>query len=58
MAKRTGKANGPIAPWKHKVKEARRKDAEERQVKYNAKSLEEKIKYCGAKERAKLLSKR
>lgn len=58
MPRRTGNANGPIAPWKHKVKEQRRLDAEKRQKVYDAKSLDEKLKYCGVKEKAKLLKRK
>lgn len=60
MAKLTGKKNGPIAPWKHRVKEARRKDAEARQAKYNALTPKQKLDkldrglFFAAKERAKI----
>lgn len=43
MSKRTGNPNGPIAPWKHKAKEARRKDAEERQAAYDKLTKEQKL---------------
>jgi hypothetical protein len=63
MGKRTGKANGPIAPWKHRVKEVRRKAAEERQAKYNKLTTAEKLLrldaggFTATKERTKLAGK-
>ena len=44
MGKRTGHANSPIAPWKHRVTESRRLAAEERQAKYDALTTEQKLK--------------
>lgn len=57
MGKKVGTANGAKTPWKHKVKEARRLAAEERQKKYDALPIKERLKHCGEKEKAKLLKK-
>ena len=57
MSKRVGKINGSKSPWKHAVKTARRVDAEARQAVYDAKSFEEKVRFCGRKELAKLAKK-
>lgn len=55
--KRTGNGRKPTTPWKAGVQAIRRKHAEERQAKYNALPLSEKLKRAGAKERAKLLAR-
>jgi hypothetical protein len=60
MGKRTGKVNGPIAPWKHRRTEVRRKAAEERNEAYNKLTPKQKIErldrymHVATKERAKI----
>jgi hypothetical protein len=58
MPKRKGLPNRPRAPWKHKIQEARRAAAEERQKKYDALSFEQKLEQAGNKVKAKLLAKK
>jgi hypothetical protein len=43
MAKRTGKPNGPIYPWKAKQQAGRRKFAEERQAAYDKLTPQQKL---------------
>lgn len=61
MSKRVGsKVNGPIQPWKHRVTEMRRKDAEARDAKYHALTPQQKLErldrhmFVAKKERAKI----
>lgn len=62
-SKRTGKANSPIAPWKHRVKADRRKAAEERDKVYRSLTPQQilanldKLGLRALKERAKLQAK-
>ena len=61
MSKRTGQPNGPKSPWKYKVKEERRKQAESRQAKYDKLTIAQKIQkldangHVATKQRARLL---
>ena len=63
MSKRTGHPNSPIHPWKEKRQESRRRDAEERQKRYDAIPLEERLQECekglrGKKEYEKILRRK
>lgn len=60
MGKRTGKNNGPIAPWKTRVKAQRRAAAEERDKAYRVLTPQQRLEkldkygHRALKERAKI----